>query len=106
MTVMSPLRFVLILLLTVALDLSVPVPSHAREWAEEFEEVTTRHRGERPYRLVRDMTAPTEQKATVSQPRPRAREVSAARVRHPVGFAFVPKQPPPLAESSPSPDAH
>jgi len=107
MAAMSSLRFFLILLLTVALDLSVPVPSHAKDSAEEFEEVTARHRATRPsYRLMRDVTAPTERHAIVGQPQRPIRAASRARVPRPVVVAFVPKQPPPLAESSPSPDAH
>jgi hypothetical protein len=103
---MSHLRFFLILLLTVALDLSVPVPSEAREAIEEFEEATTRHRARRSYRLVRDVTAPTEREATVSPRSPRVCAAAVAAVRRPVVVAFAPKQPPPLAKSPASPDAH
>ena len=104
---MSSLRFFLILLLTLALDLSVPVPSPARDLVEESEDVISRQCGTRSlHRLVREVTAPAARRTIVIEGRRPARDMSAARSARPVVLAFVPKQPPPLAESSVSSDAH
>src|SRR4030095_10866547 len=58
---MSSLRVFVILLLTVVLDLSFPVPQPhgATENVEEFEEVVHARQGRRLFRHVRDAVAPT-----------------------------------------------
>lgn len=105
---MSSLRFVLILLLTVALDLSpLPLP-HAGggEVNEEFEEAAHRGSSRRPFRLVRDTVAtPVAHEirtAELARPRP----LPHAPSRPAAGATRIRKLPPPSAESSSAPDAH
>ena len=107
MSGMSSLRFVLILLLTVALDLSpLPPPHAAWEVTEESEEVAHPQRLRRPFRLTRDTVAPavTHEARTAelqhTRPLPRAPSRSAAPV------VLIRKLPPSLAEPSSAPDAH
>jgi hypothetical protein len=102
-TAMGAFRFVLILILTVALDLSSPVPQHGvAEIVEEFEEVTHARGSRRPFRRIRD-----------SVPPPIAREVAPHRVgpvrpapATPRVTAPVRKQPLPVSESSAGPQDH
>jgi hypothetical protein len=105
----SRLRFFLILVLTIALDFSSPVPTpHAvAEVVEEFEEATHRHRaGRRPFRVARETTPSALGRETVVARRPPVRHVAVAPMRRSVSDAPVRKQPPPVAESSSAPDAH
>jgi hypothetical protein len=107
MTPMSPLRAILILLLTVALDLSSPIPAHAgAEVGEEFEEVVHAQHSRRPFRRVRDTVAPVM-----------AREIRAAELHRLDRVAAAPKRPratdlrprkipPPVAEPSSAPEDH
>lgn len=104
---MGLLRFAFILFLTVALDLSVPVPQHTiADAVEEFEEVVHGLRGPRPLRQARGAVAPSMARFTagpeIQRPLPRA--TTPAPVPAPV--APIRKLPPSLAESSSAPDAH
>jgi hypothetical protein len=107
MGAMPSLRFFLILLLTVVLDLSSPVPSPTGvEALEEFEEVVHVPQGRRPFRRMRDTVAPgvAREIRTVELTRAERRPVAPARPRpadvHPR------KLPPSLAEPSSAPEDH
>jgi hypothetical protein len=107
MSGMSPLRFMLILLLTVALDLSPLPPPHATwEVAEEFEEVAHPQRGRRPFRLVRDTVAPAVAHETRTAELQHARPLPPAPLRPVATVLLNRKLPPSLAEPSSAPDAH
>ena len=104
---MSSIRFLLILLLTVALDLSTPLPQqHRTESTEEFEETLHAQRGRRAFRHVRDATLPAvaqEQRARELH-RPSLAPQTAARSV--VTTVPVRKLPPSIAEPSPAPEDH
>jgi len=103
---MSSVRFLLILLLTIAFDLSTPLPpQHGAEASEELEESLHAQRGRRPFRHVRDTVAPA-----VAQEQ-RARDVSRARLtpapaRPTVRTVLIRKLPPSVAEPSSAPEDH
>jgi len=103
---MHPLRFVLMLFLTVALDLSSPVPSPAAAAIEEFEEVLHVRQERRAFRLVREAVPPSIareiRRADLGEPRPRPR-ASATPPRAPVPIRRLP---PPLADSPAAPEDH
>lgn len=104
---MGSLRFVLVLLLTVALDLSPLPPPHATwEVAEEWEEVARPQRSRRPFRLVRDTVAPAvaHELRVAELERPRA--LPSAPPRPAAGVVVIRKLPPSLAEPPSAPDAH
>jgi hypothetical protein len=103
---MKRLRFILILALTVVLDFSSPIQTHAAEGLEEFEEVVLRHRGGRVFRLVRDTVPPAVARQT------RAAELAPSLPRPTMPLhahaihVLVRKIPPAVAEPSPAPEAH
>ena len=104
---MLSLRFLLTLFLTVALDLSSPVPTHV--WAdsvEEAEEASHGRTGHRRFRLVRDTVAPVvaqETRALELQPtgpRPPAPSRPVTRL------VSIRKLPPAFAEPAAAPEDH
>ncbi len=104
---MSSVRFLLILLLTIALDLSTPLPpQHGAETSEELEESLHAQRGRRPFRHVRDTVAP----AVTQEPRARdllrPRLLAPAPARPTMTTVLIRKLPPPIAESSSAPEDH
>jgi hypothetical protein len=103
---MSRFRFMLILLLTVALDLSVPIPHGTAEATEEFQEAEHVTRGRRPFRLVRAtaVTPVARETAVVERHEVRRRGVAFARRTTPP--PVIRKQPPAFSDSSASPEAH
>jgi hypothetical protein len=104
---MSPLRFLLVLLLTVALDLSSPVPPHAAgEGLEEFEEVVHVRPGRRPFRLARETVAPAvaHEARTVELQRPRP--LPPAPSRPATTAVLIRKLPAPVAEPASAPEDH
>lgn len=105
---MSSGRFLLILLLTVALDLSSPVPQHhgATESVEEFEEVVHAQRGRRPFRHVRDTVAATVAREDRARELHRPLSVAAAPSRPTVTPVVIRKLPPSVAEPSSTPEDH
>ncbi len=72
---MAKLRFLLILLLSVALDFSSPVMPHGMESIEEFEEQAHRARARRAVRLTQEQTGP------VAPPAPRIGAPRASAIR-------------------------
>ena len=101
---MSGLRFFLTLFLTVALDLSVPIPSESHYTVvEEFEEATHRARSRRIQRQARETTVRSERAIVRREP---LQLKAPAPVRRPVLVVLVPKLPAPFAESPPSPEDH
>jgi hypothetical protein len=103
----SSLRFVLILLLTVALDLSPLPPPHATwEVTEEWEEVAHPHRARRPFRLVRDTMARAVAHEARADKLRHARPLPHGPSRPAATIVLIRKLPPSLAESSSAPDAH
>ena len=105
---MGSIRFFLILLLTVALDLSAPVPQHhgATESVEEFNEVVHAQRGRRPFRHVRDTVAPLVAREDRARELHRPLPVAAAVGRPATTTVIVRKLPPSVAESSSTPEDH
>jgi hypothetical protein len=105
---MSSARFLLILLLTVALDLSSPVPQHhgATETVEEFEEVAHAQRGRRPVRHVRDTVAPNVAREDRARELRRPRPVAAAPSRPVVTTVLIRKLPASVAEPSSTSEDH
>jgi hypothetical protein len=105
---MSSIRFLLILLLTVALDLSTPLPSQhgATETAEEFEESLHAQRGRRAFRPVHETVAPAvahaQRAGALERPRPR----SSAPMRPAVTTVLIRRLPPPVAEPSSASEDH
>ena len=103
---MSRFRFFLILLLTVALDLSSPLPSHASsQVVEEFEDAFHALRGRRPVRVVRDALPARIAHETAMVER-QSRRFVAEPVRRTAPAVLILKQPPKVAESPSAPDAH
>lgn len=104
---MGSLRFLLILLLTVVLDLSPLPPPHATsEVTEEFEEAAHSQRGRRPFRLVRDtVPSPVAHEARVEELR-HARPLPRWPSRPASTVVPIRKLPPSLSESTSAPDAH
>jgi hypothetical protein len=103
---MSRLRFLLILFLAVALDVSGPVKTEALDPTEEIEETLHRGRGGRVFRLIRESaTAATVHRVAIAPVSPipivrshRPRPVSTdVRVR---------KAPPPVSAASSAPEDH
>ena len=104
---MSSLRFLLILLLTVALDLSPLPPPHAMgEVTEDFEEVAHSQRARRPVRLVRDTVAPGVAHEARTDELRHARPLPLRPSRPAATVVLIRKLPPSLAEPSSAPDAH
>ena len=105
---MSSLRVFVILLLTVVLDLSSPVPqSHgATENVEEFEEVVHARQGRRPFRHVRDAVAPTVAREDRARDLHRPLPLAAALSRPAPTTGLSRKLPPSLAEPSSTPEDH
>jgi hypothetical protein len=107
---MGSIRFLLILLLTVALDLSTPIPpTHgATDTLEEFEESLHAQRGRRPFRHVRDTVAPRiaheDRDRTRELGRPHVDATAATRPATPV--VVIRKLPPSIAEPSSTPEDH
>ena len=103
---MGSLRFMLIVLLTLALDLSTPLPQHGHEVIEEFEEVVHAQRGRRPFRRMRDTVAPAVAREIrteeLHRTRPRVSEPSRAAT----GTVLIRKIPPAVAEPSSAPEDH
>jgi hypothetical protein len=103
---MSRLRFLLVLFLSVALDVSVPVPSQALEVVEEFQETGPARRGRRPVQHVRDTTAPGATRTTaLSERRPPAPRPAASARPVAIG-ARVQKMPPRAALPASAPEDH
>jgi hypothetical protein len=101
---MGAFRFVLILILTVALDLSSPVPQQGvAEIIEEFEEVTHVRGNRQPFRRIRDTVPPPIAREVASH---RVGPVRPATAIPRVATAPILKQPPPVSESSAVPEAH
>jgi hypothetical protein len=105
---MAPIRFFLILLLTVALDLSSPVPQHhgATESVEEFNEDVHTQRGRRLFRHVRESVAPAVAREDRARELHRAPRVAAVAVRSTAPTVIVRKLPPSVAEPSLTPEDH
>jgi hypothetical protein len=104
---MSSLRFMLILLLTVALDLSPLPPPHASwEMSEESEEVAHPRRARRSFRFVRDTVAPAVARETRTAELQHARPLPHAPARPASVVVQIRKLPPSLAEPASAPDAH
>lgn len=103
---MSPLRFVLILFLTVALDLSSPLPSPSAEAIEEMEEALHARQERRSFRLLRDVVAPSIaheiRRLELCRPQPLPR----TSLRPVATVTLVRKLPAPLAEPSTAPEDH
>lgn len=105
---MGSIRFLLILLLTVALDLSSPIPqTHGTtETVEEFEESLHARRGRGALRRVRDAVTPR------AAHEDRARELHRPRLHAPnparpaVTTVMIRKLPPSIAEPSSVPEDH
>jgi hypothetical protein len=103
---MGSVRFLLILLLTIALDLSTPLPpQHGTESTEEFEESLHAQRGRRPFRPVRETLAPAMAQADNTRVQLRARPATA-QARPAVTTVWIRKLPPSVAESSSVPEDH
>jgi hypothetical protein len=104
--VVDSLRFVLILLLTLALDLSTPMPPlHGASEAEELEESLHAQAGRRSVRPVREIVV----KAAVAHERRvgeslRPRRITTAQPRQ--AAVTIRKLPPSFAEPSPLSDDH
>ena len=105
---MSSLRVFVILLLTVVLDLSSPVPqSHgATENVEEFEEVVHARQGRRPFRHVRDAVAPAVAREDRARDFHRPLPVAAVRSRPVPTTVLSRKLLPSLSEPSSAPEDH
>ena len=103
---MGSLRFILILFLTVALDLSSPVPSPAAEAMEEFEEVLHPRQERRAFRQIRDVVAPSIAQEIRSLDLDPARPTPRPAVRPATVVSLFRKLPPPLAEPSSAPEDH
>jgi hypothetical protein len=103
---MSPLRFILILFLTVALDLSAPLPPHASESIEEFEEVLHGRQERRTFRLIRDMVAASIAQETRRLDLQPDRPLPRGPFRPAIPVALARKAPSPLAEPSTAPEDH
>jgi hypothetical protein len=107
MSEMRSLRFLLILMLTVVLDLSpLPPPHAAWEVTEEFEEVARPQRLRRPFRLVRSTVAPAVAHEARTAELQHARPLPQAPSRPAAPVVLIRKLPPSFAESSSVPDAH
>jgi hypothetical protein len=103
---MNPLRFVLILFLTFALDFATPLPSPAGE-ISEFEEAAHGRRGRVTFGGLRDVTPPTfahpRHLVVLARPEPTA----ARRASRPTRVVHAPKLPSDFgdaASGSPSED--
>jgi hypothetical protein len=107
MTAMGSLRFVLILLLTVVLDLSSPFPPQVgAEASEELEEVVHAQHGRRPFRRVRDTVAPGVAREMRTAEMKRSERLPVAPA-HPRATEVRPRKLPPLlAEPSSAPEDH
>jgi hypothetical protein len=105
---MGSIRFFLILLLTVALDLSSPVPQQhgASESTEEFSEAVHAQRGRRPFRHVRDSVAPTVARENRAVELHRPLHAAAVARRPAPTTVTVRKLPPSVADSSITPEDH
>ena len=103
---MSSIRFLLILLLTVALDLSTPPPQHRTETTEEFEETLQAQRGRRAFRHVREATPPAVAQEQRARELHRPSLVPQTAARSVVTTAPVRKLPPSIAEPSLAPEDH
>jgi hypothetical protein len=103
---MGSLRFVLILFLTVALDLSSPLPNHGAEALEEFEEVLHARQERRVFRQLRDVVAPSIAHEIRRLDLQRSRPLPPAPLRPATTVALILKLPPPLAEPSSAPEDH
>ena len=103
---MGSLRFLLIAVLTVALDLSMPLPHHGPEVVEEFEEVVHAQRGRRPFRHVRDSVAPAVAREIRGEELHAARPRAVAAARTVASPVLVRKIPPTAAEPSSAPEDH
>jgi hypothetical protein len=95
------IRFLLILLLTVALDLSTPLPAqHGTETTEEFEESLHAQRGRRVFRQIREALAPAvTHEGSVSE-RLRPHHLTPAPVRPFVSPVLIRKLPPSVTDPS------
>ena len=102
---MAKLRFLLIVVLTVLLDGSSPIPAPAAEALQEFEDAAVRRRGRATFRLVRDTVplsvAREAHAAELARSLPRPIPPRPAHVMH----AGLRKIPPSVAEPS-APEAH
>ena len=105
---MSSARFLLILVLTVMLDLSSPVPPHngAAESVEEFEEVVHTKRGRHPFRHVRETVAPTVARNDDARALHRPRPTGPAPSRPLVTTVRIRLLSPSVAEPSSPPEDH
>jgi hypothetical protein len=104
---MSSIRFLLILLLTIALDLSTPLPpQHGTEATEEFEESLHARRGRRAFRHVRETVVPAVAQEERAHERLRPRLLAPAPARPAVTTVLIRKLPPSVAEPSSAPEDH
>lgn len=105
---MGSIRLFLILLLTVALDLSSPVPQihGGTESVEEINEDVHAARGRRLFRHVRDSVAPSVAREDRARELHRAPRVTAVAVRPTGTTVIVRKLPPSVAEPSLAPEDH
>ena len=104
---MGSLRFFLILLLTIALDLSTPLPpQHGAETTEEFEETLHAQRGRRTFRHVRDTTAPAVAQEQRARELHRPRLAAQTSARPVVTTVLIRKLPPSVSDPSSAPEDH
>ena len=104
---MSSIRVLLILLLTIALDLSTPLPlQHGTEATEEFEESLDARRGRRAFRHVRETVVPAVAQEERARARLRPRLLTPAPARPAVTTVLIRKLPPSVAEPSSAPEDH
>ncbi|MBM3218058.1 MAG: hypothetical protein FJZ38_05135 [Candidatus Rokubacteria bacterium] len=104
---MSRVRLFLVLILTIALDFSSPLPApHAAETVEELEEAAHRHRGTRRAPHVRrEAVTPAGARDLAVAARPRLQR-PVARRRPAFADVVVRKQPPRITDSASAPEAH
>jgi hypothetical protein len=101
------LRFLLTLFLTVALDLSSPIPTHA--WAdavEEAEEASHGRSGHRRFRLVRETVAPVVAQETRAAELQGTGPRASAPARPATRLVSIRKLPPALAEPAAASEDH
>jgi hypothetical protein len=95
------IRFLLILLLTVALDLSTPLPAqHGTETTEESEESLHAQRGRRAFRQIREALEPAKTQEGRVGERLQPHHLTPAPVRPSVSTVLIRKLPPAVTDPS------
>ena len=104
---MSGLRFILVLLLTVAVDLSTPLPQPgAADAGDGWQESAHATRGRRPFRPVRDTVASPVARESAVVERHEIRHRGVERARRVVSPVVIRKQPPAFSDSSSPSEPH